>query len=646
MAGEHEAYAEQLLQVVNDDVRVVNRYAVTLLILGTFIAVTIASTTDEMLMRADAALITLPLLNVQVPIRGTPGSFYFIAPLIILVMHCAVLLQSSLLEYRLTLFHAEITSFPDPQRGRLCTRLPSFYTIQFLEGPTPEKFLRWFSRVVTGLTLLLPLGLLLWIQIRFLPVHDLKATGFHMGMVMADAVLIIWFWPRLPGRRHRLRVRLVWWRRVLQTFRLRLGLVPLVCVCIFSIFFFCAVRAIPEQKLETRFWHPFLSQVRDLKLQEAVLTEHSLSPEVINALYEEPIKPREDALKKISLQNFLQGHDLRHANFSNAILPRMDLRAQRDEKCFQQLDESHGAEDRQRDDRCRTITQLQGADLRWVEMQAVLLDYANLRGANLAGAGVQGGMLFQVQMQGAILEHARLQDTDFRDAKLQCVQASRAQLAGADLSGAQLQAADLSDADLRGALLRDAQLQGANLSNAQLQGADLSGAILHANLQGARWQAAVLEGPSPYELSELPGEFWGGLVDKTYCRKERKEKKNNFNEGVAAPIPAAVLWPEQSVPEKDLQKALTDLVGLACDDGYITRGLIKQMQGPRRRANHCPLAKVLQACQCQNVQLLPERMKQELQAFLSECGEPKANSPDLSALLLDSRLCRSPELSR
>jgi hypothetical protein len=237
-------------------------------------------------------------------------------------------------------------------------------------------------------------------------------------------------------------------------------------------------------------------------------------------------------------------------------------------------------------------------------------------------------------MRGAILEQALLQDTDFRDANLQCVQASGAQLAGADLSGAQLQAADLSNADLRGALLRDAQLYGANLSNAQLQGADLPGAILHANLQGAQWQAAVLEDPSP-ELPEFPWEFRSGLVDKTYCAKGREERKDNSNEGGVASIPSGALWPEQSAPEKDLQKALTDLVGLACEDGYITRGLIKQMRGQKRRANHCSLAKVLQACQCQNVQLLPETMKQELKAFLSECEELKVNSPDLSALLLD-----------
>lgn len=63
----------------------------------------------------------------------------------------------------------------------------------------------------------------------------------------------------------------------------------------------------------------------------------------------------------------------------------------------------------------------------------------------------------------AILQYANLRDADLRGANLQ----------RADLRDANLQRADLRDADLRGADLQGAYLQGAILQGANLQGADI-----------------------------------------------------------------------------------------------------------------------------------------------------------------------------
>ena len=68
----------------------------------------------------------------------------------------------------------------------------------------------------------------------------------------------------------------------------------------------------------------------------------------------------------------------------------------------------------------------------------------------------------------ADLSGADLQGADLRWANLQ----------GADLQGADLRRADLSGANLQGADLRRADLSGADLSGADLQGADLQGADL------------------------------------------------------------------------------------------------------------------------------------------------------------------------
>jgi len=63
-------------------------------------------------------------------------------------------------------------------------------------------------------------------------------------------------------------------------------------------------------------------------------------------------------------------------------------------------------------------------------------------------------------------------------------------LEGADLGGANLKGADLWKANLKGAELDKANLEGAKLWEANLEGADL----IYANLKGADFSSAVLDG--------------------------------------------------------------------------------------------------------------------------------------------------------
>lgn len=78
--------------------------------------------------------------------------------------------------------------------------------------------------------------------------------------------------------------------------------------------------------------------------------------------------------------------------------------------------------------------------------------------ANLQGADLRGVDLREANLQGADLQRADLRGADLRGANLQW-----AGLQGADLRRADLQGANLQWADLRGAYLRRADLRGANL---------------------------------------------------------------------------------------------------------------------------------------------------------------------------------------
>ncbi|WIY23592.1 pentapeptide repeat-containing protein [Parasedimentitalea psychrophila] len=109
---------------------------------------------------------------------------------------------------------------------------------------------------------------------------------------------------------------------------------------------------------------------------------------------------------------------------------------------------------------------LQGFDLKRLELSESNFSHAKMQGADLSWAEMPGANLSNAEMQGADLSWAKMQ--------------------GANLRGAEMQGADLSNAEMQGANLRRAEMQGADLSEATLKGADLSRAEMQrANLSGA-----------------------------------------------------------------------------------------------------------------------------------------------------------------
>src|SRR5690348_14461923 len=166
MALTAEQYAEKLLGAVNEAAGAVSGRFVTFVTVGAYVAVTVASTTHEMLLRA-ASLVTLPLLNAQIPIIG-PFGFYSIAPWLIVLLHSDLLLQLSILSNELERFDQEASGLPDDQQTMLRQRMANFYYVLYLAGQAPSRFLHLLSAFITWVTaVVLPLALLLWIQIRF-----------------------------------------------------------------------------------------------------------------------------------------------------------------------------------------------------------------------------------------------------------------------------------------------------------------------------------------------------------------------------------------------------------------------------------------------------------------------------------------------
>jgi uncharacterized protein YjbI with pentapeptide repeats len=115
-----------------------------------------------------------------------------------------------------------------------------------------------------------------------------------------------------------------------------------------------------------------------------------------------------------------------------------------------------------------------------VDLCAVDLHNASLRGAKLQRALLNDSNLTGADLRRAQLSHARLVKTTLHSARLQEADLQGARLIDSDLReaklfGAHLEGANLIEADLEGARLMKAHFEGANLSGAHLDGARFRG---------------------------------------------------------------------------------------------------------------------------------------------------------------------------
>jgi uncharacterized protein YjbI with pentapeptide repeats len=574
MSESQEQYAEKLLASVNDAAGAVSTRFVTFVSVGAYVAVTVASTTHEMLLRA-SSLVTLPLLNAQIPIIG-PFGFYTIAPWLIVLLHSDLLLQLSILGNELSRFEQESGRLDEPRRSLLRQRVANFYYVLYLTGGAPSRLLHLLSAFITWMTaVMFPLGLLLFIQIRFLPFHSPFATWLHRAALMVDAALVLFIlmprlWPRLRGLPAR------GWQGLLR----RAVSVPvfIVLACLSTAAVSLLVATIPDQPGGGSWF------AKNMELRERVLTANVLTPEDINAL-RDANSPEElrRVLAKVMPFQALQGRDFRYADLYNAVLPRLDLRAVRSDQAQPakplpaDCEQRRGCQDPPEcEDPGLRRTQLIGANFAWASMQGAMFDEAILDDADLAWAKLQNGSLSRAHLNRALLTSARLASArldgaklcgaDLREADLENASVARAYLQGASLRGAHLASANLQGADLRGADLSEADLTQADLTDASLQGAVLRG----ARTQGARFDGADVE------LADLSAP------------------------GAARPARAAVD---------------SYLVGLACADPSVAHGIARQaLHSPARDGRRLAAALVAARARpdCAAVAKLSETTRRDL----------------------------------
>jgi len=178
--------AERLRGAADEAARLAQTFYLSFLLLGTYIAVIIGATTDVQLLKGSP--VTLPLLNVPLPIVG----FYLVVPWFLLLVYFNLLLHLTFLAQRLHRLDAVLAAFSaeatrEEQRLRL---FPFPFSALLIGRPTPRRLRLLLGLMIWTTVLMLPLWLILWAQVRFLPYHKAIITWTHFAAVVVDLGLL------------------------------------------------------------------------------------------------------------------------------------------------------------------------------------------------------------------------------------------------------------------------------------------------------------------------------------------------------------------------------------------------------------------------------------------------------------------------
>ena len=480
-----------LLEAVNNSSDTAHTGWLIFLAIMTYLVIAVAGVTHEALLLETP--VQLPILQVNIQLK----EFFQFAPVVLVLFHLGILAQLVLLARKTLEFdHAiRLLETSDRRTHPLRLEVHNFFFVQAIAGPERSVVMSGFLHIMSWLTIvILPVVLLLYMQLSFLPYHDETTTWinrialvFDIGLLLLIGVFLMRAEPSF--------IQAFWRSTVAHPVSSALTAIVLMLVGYVSFF----AATVPDEALDhlnrdlllvgsadgepalqrSGFLIPFLPQRRDGTL----FGIFRKNLEVTDAdLIEGRGRRGEKTLN-------LRGRDLRYARLDRSDLQGADL----------------------------TGALLDGASLVGAKLRQVSLDCADLnalllnndrvaakcpsaRGVDLTGAQLQGAHLAGLDLQGANLSEAHLDEADLANAMLSGANLSSAQLDKADLTGVQAQGANFLNASLQGADLRGAQLQFADLSSAAMRGvvldfAQLQGAVVRdASAEGASLRSTKLQG--------------------------------------------------------------------------------------------------------------------------------------------------------
>jgi uncharacterized protein YjbI with pentapeptide repeats len=593
-----------LLEAVNSASDTVNTAWLILLGVMSYLLITTAGITHkDMLLNNE---IPLPILQVKIDL----GRFFFFAPIILVLFHSGVVSNLVLLARKALEFDSAIRLLEatDKRTHPLRLELDNYFFVQAIAGPERSRVMSVFLHGMSWLTIvLLPVLILLYIQVVFLPYHDITITTAHRVALLIDVAMLLSIGTFLARSENHFFTALHRMIRQHMPTAIMTG-VSLALVLLFSIF----VATIPGEPLDRMtdtvrgktsrldvqradsgsiigFAVPFLRPAADGSLfglfyRNLVVTDMDLVPDNQVTASESSINLRGRDLRYARLdrtdlhQADFTGADLEGASFVNADLRNVTMS-------------------------CADVNQLLLTNNRTASKctNALYADFtrANMSESKMAGIDARGAKFEYAQLTGAEIAHARLAGADFTSARLERADLTggvtlyganflTASLQGADLTNARLMLADftsagmqgavLNHARLEGAILRDADLDGADLQSARLFGADLTGAkIAIADFRGALLWRTTPPSPDSQGLADLlpvlvraPDDLDIAALRDLIVRIEDPRLKSRMEDGLGPILTALDRTSWTASPDAQKWNAL-QLTSTAAAEGYRQR---------------------------------------------------------------------------
>ncbi|MGI9405418.1 MAG: pentapeptide repeat-containing protein, partial [Hyphomicrobiaceae bacterium] len=478
-----------LLEAVNASSMAARGGWVLFLAIATFILIAVAGVTHRDLLLNTK--VDLPILQVEIELTR----FFLFAPILLLFVHFGMLIQHVMLARKTLEFDKSLRAMEATRKPAhpLRLELHSYFFTQALAGPQRGWLLAGFLHMMIWISLVvLPVLIILFTQVVFLPYHDETITWVHRIVLSIDMLILI-----AVG---------VFLRRTEASFFSALARAArhhpanfFVTGTLFAVvlLFSYLVATIPGETLDRlRPKGPATASTQKLtgtdgqqNISVAAIDFLSSSQEFLQ-IWLDGVVSRNlivtdvDDLTSGSGDDTTEDQDdfriiLRDRKLENAILDRSDLRRA----------DLAGAD--------LTGASLQGTDLRMARFTCTPDKCGKLDGANLNGANLDGADFKNASLVGATFVNASLHRINF----------SAAHLIATDFSGADLRRAKFTDwVSLVGANFLDANLRGAYLSGANLSGADLGS----AKMQGAIMQWVIGIGAN-FSRAELDGAFMQGV---------------------------------------------------------------------------------------------------------------------------------------
>ncbi len=577
------------------------------------------------------APVVLPFLGIALRL----DSFFLFGPLVLLFVHFGLLVQHVLLSRKIIELDdilVEDESWRGKRRHPLRLELHSYFYTQALAGSNRSAVFAMFLHGMVWLSLvLLPVFLILYFQVTFLPYHNEGITWAHRIFFMVEIIILlgVGIFLRKPNAN--------FWQALARTSTQNATnfYVTLIAV-LFGLFFSVCVATFPDEWIDRQlskfdgFTKTVIQKVTNKK--DGVVESKIFSPTAyffsntghtasgfknmfhrnLIVVDEDLVTTQDSASEDVTIS--LRGRNLRYADlsrsdlqgadFTNTLLGNAKLVGAVLKKAkfgcteLQEEDLANATVEGFQKRGCAQLGEadFSSADLRFADFRSTYSRGTKFNNALLEGARFDWAILSQ-----SSFESAKGGQASFVNAVMPESNFFGAQMQGADFSGAIALGSNFGNANLQGTIFSLAQLQGVSFETAQLNVADLTLADLFgtnftdAEIGGADFSSSEIWGPLPPTIDatapvyfanmnvEPPSDVAIKALKKTLTNKISKDLRDKMNELLSKKSIDA--WKEskdfktwsgfktqfEQADQTVFQKAYTDFViNVACQNARVS----------------------------------------------------------------------------